>query len=256
MTRSRTGTLPLTVLAIAAVGLLLAACGSSGSERTTTPAGATTDTTNHGEMNHGEMNHDEMNHDEINHGDMGAGRTAAAGVGDAATGDALRHTHDAEFPTLAQRLATATPSERAAATDLLARIDVALARYADESVARSDGFVPNPNAGRLIHYRNVAHRRDDHELDPTHLEGLVYARTRTGRLVLLGALFTVRPGEAAPTPAGDIFRWHTHDPSCAHFLVGPGECADTFRMLHVWATDVVPVLDPWQQHFRDALGRA
>lgn len=241
MTRSRT----VAVAALAVSGLLLAACGSSGSERTTTAAGATADAMHHREMGSGEMSSGEMD---------GGGTTMEGGDG-ASGDDAMRHLHDEDFAPLATRLAAATPSERAAAADLLARIDTALARYADESVARADGFLPNPNAGRLIHYRNVANRRDDRELDPTHLEGLVYARDRTGRLVLLGALFTVRPGEVAPTPAGDIFRWHTHDPSCAHFLIGAGECADTFRMLHVWTTDAVAVADPWQQHFRAAAGR-
>ncbi|MGZ6932559.1 MAG: hypothetical protein ACXVK4_18675 [Acidimicrobiia bacterium] len=176
--------------------------------------------------------------------DMGPGR-----------GTGMGHAGDMVLPPLSSRRKAASPAQREAADDLLARIRAVVAKYEDESVARADGFVPNPNGSRLIHYRNIANRRDDRELDPDHLEGLVYARSRAGRLVLLGALFTVRPHEVAPTPAGDIFRWHTHDPSCPHFLVGPGECADTFRMLHVWTTSAMPVLDPWQQHFGAAIGR-
>jgi len=185
--------------------------------------------------------------------------TTQRGVGDMGAMDSMGGTGhgmgDMGFPPLATRLAHASTKQRHAASTLLTRLRTQLAPYEDEDAARADGFVPNDTTKRLIHYRNVANRRDDRELDPTHLEGLVYAHGADGRLHLLGALFTVRPGEVAPTPAGDIFRWHTHDPSCADFLVHPGECRDTFRMLHVWTTKAIPIRDPWQQHFRDAVDR-
>lgn len=165
------------------------------------------------------------------------------------------HGHGADFPPLASRLAAATPVERSAAADLLARTRATLQAYESESAARAAGFEPNPNGGRLIHYRNFANRRDDRQLDPEHPEGLVYVRTVTGTLQLLGAVFTVRAGEPAPTPGGAIFRWHTHDSSCPNFLVAPGACQDTFRMLHVWTTDAVKVVDPWNQMPRAAFGR-
>ncbi len=158
-------------------------------------------------------------------------------------------------PSLATRRAAATAAERAAADDLFARTRISLERFAAEPDAVAAGFTPAPNAtGRVIHYRNVANRRDGHELDPEHPEGLVYARNRSGALVLLGAVFTVAPGETAPAPAGDIFRWHTHDPRCDTFLVPAGGCSETFRMLHIWTTTAVEVLDPWTQPFRAAIG--
>lgn len=160
-------------------------------------------------------------------------------------------------PPLASRRADATGGERAAADALFARTQASLVRFADEPDAVAAGFVPAPNAtGRLIHYRNIANRRDASALDPDRPEGLVYARSPSGALVLLGAVFTVQAGETAPTPAGEIFRWHTHDPRCATFLVPAGGCPDTFRMLHVWTTTSVDVVDPWIQTFRAAIGRS
>ena len=82
----------------------------------------------------------------------------------------------------------------------------------------------------------------------------MYLRDSAGGLRLLGALYTVRPGEPAPSPGGDIFFWHTHDPSCGSFLVPTGGCTDTFRMLHVWTAPAAA--DPWIQPVRAAFGRA
>jgi hypothetical protein len=162
--------------------------------------------------------------------------------------------HHVALPPLELRLAAATPAQRAATADLLARTRAALAAYTSESAARGAGFVPANATKRVIHYRNVANRRDDHELDPVRPEGLVYLRDATGGLRLLGALYTVRPGEPAPTPGGNVFSWHTHDPVCGSFLVPGGGCTDTFRMLHVWTAPGAH--DPWIQPVREAFGRS
>lgn len=163
--------------------------------------------------------------------------------------------HDMTQPPLATRRAAATPAERDAADDLFARTRSSLERFAAEPDAVAAGFTPAPKAtGRVIHYRNLAHRRDGHALDPDRPEGLVYARSRSGALVLLGAVFTVQSGGTAPAPAGAIFRWHTHDPRCETFLVPAGGCSDTFRMLHIWTTTAADVVDPWTQPFRAAIG--
>ena len=220
-------------MAVVTAGLVLGLAAACGPTTTATPDATPTTTTTAGR----------------HHGDGGTDRSMGgmSGMDD--------HQHGASLPPLTSRLAAATETERAAATDLLTRIRATLAPFESEPAARAAGFVPNPNGHRLIHYRNVANRRDGHELDPEHPEGLVYARTTTGALRLLGAVFTVHAGEPAPTPGGAIFRWHTHDPKCPTFLVAPGTCADTFRMLHVWTTDAIHIVDPWSQHFRDAIGR-
>jgi hypothetical protein len=81
----------------------------------------------------------------------------------------------------------------------------------------------------------------------------VYLEQPDGSLRLLGAVYTVHRAEPAPTHGGPIFRWHTHDETCGSFYVEPGSCEDTFRMLHVWTTDDVEIVDPWIQPFRFAL---
>jgi hypothetical protein len=183
--------------------------------------------------------------------DMGSGGTGGMGTGGEMGG--MDMGHDASMPPLATRLADATPAQRDAAADLLARTKATIAPYASEPAARAAGFVPANVTKRIIHYRNVTNRRDDHELDPTRPEGLVYFRGPTGAMTLLGALYTARPGEPAPTPGGDIFSWHTHDPSCGTFLVPSGGCATTFRMLHVWTAP--RAADPWIQPVQLAFGR-
>jgi hypothetical protein len=183
-------------------------------------------------------------------GGMDMGGTDMGGMGMGGSG----HGHDAALAPLTERLADATPAQRDATADLLARTKATLTPYASEPAARAAGFVPNDVTRRVVHYRNVANRRDDHELDPSRPEGLVYLRLATGELHLLGALFTVRPGERAPTPGGGIFSWHTHDPGCGSFLVPAGGCTDTFRMLHVWTAPAA--VDPWIQPVRDAFGRS
>jgi len=183
--------------------------------------------------------------------DMGDGSMGGMDMGSMG---GMGHAHDATMPPLATRLADATAAQRDAAADLLARTKATIAAYASEPAARAAGFVPANLTKRVIHYANVANRRDDHELDPTRPEGLVYFRDATGGLTLLGAFFTVRPGEPAPTPGGDIFSWHTHDTSCTTFLVPPGGCAATFRMLHVW-TAPGAAADPWLQPIQLAFGR-
>lgn len=220
------------VAALFLVGMLLAGCSGADATEGSAPRSTTT-TAPAGHVHH----HSAV--EPAPPGDPHAGHT---------------HGHDATIPPLASRLADAAPAQRTAAADLLALTRATLAPFASESAARAAGYVPNDAAKRIVHYRDFANRRDGRALDPEHPEGLVYLRTAGGDLRLLGAVFSVRPGETAPTPGGDIFFWHTHTPSCGSFLVPVGTCTDTFRMLHVW-TDTIAV-DPWIQSPRLAFGRA
>jgi hypothetical protein len=222
------------VAALFAVLLVAAACAGAGGTTDDHAAGGSTTPTSRPAVRPGG-------------GDMGGMNMGGMDMGGGG------HTHDAALPPLAERLADATPAQRGATADLLAHTKATLTAYASEPAARAAGFVPNDVTKRVVHYRNVANRRDDHELDASRPEGLVYLRLPTGELHLLGALFTVRPGEPAPSPGGDIFSWHTHDPSCGSFLVPAGGCADTFRMLHVWTAPAAK--DPWIQPVRGAFGR-
>lgn len=164
------------------------------------------------------------------------------------------HMHHEMSAPLKERMASATPAQRRAAASLLAKTTTSLQRFQYEPDAVAAGFVAQPSGNRLIHYRNTRNRRDGRALDPNVPEGLVFVRTANGELRLLGAVFTVHRGETAPTPGGPIFQWHTHDENCGSFLLEPGECPSTFRMLHVWTTDAVTIADPWIQPFRMAMG--
>jgi hypothetical protein len=229
------GVTALLVLAAVAALVGVAACGGAGTTAGGGGGGLTPTTTAAGTHPHDDM------------GGMDMGGMDMSGPGTAS------HAHDATLAPLATRLAAATPAQRAATADLLALTRAAIAPYESEAAARAAGFVPNDATKRVVHYKNIANRRDDGQLDPAHPEGLVYFRGPTGTLRLLGALYTVRPGEPAPTPGGDVFFWHTHQPSCGSFLVPAGTCADTFRMLHVWTAPGAP--DPWIQPVREAFGR-
>jgi hypothetical protein len=118
-----------------------------------------------------------------------------------------------------------------------------LAALGEPDTAIAAGFRPPASPrGATVHYRNPAHIRDGRVLDPSRPEGLVYF-TRDGvQPVLLGAFFVATPGIDAPTPAGDLAVWHSHDPSCgAFFATAQAPCTDTRRMLHVWSIDRSPL---------------
>ncbi len=96
--------------------------------------------------------------------------------------------------------------------------------------------------------------------DPDRPNGLVYYTAGAGDPVLLGAFFIVPPDMPAPSPAGDLVVWHSHDPSCTGFLATEDEpCADTRRMLHVWTADQFELVrrqsgQPVEAEFSDPFG--
>jgi hypothetical protein len=163
--------------------------------------------------------------------------------------------HQHALPPLGLREGQATAAERAAAAQLLADTKAAVAPYQDIDNAKAGGFTPNrTQVGNItVHYPHAANRRDDLQLDPAHPEGLMYRHNADGTSTLLAVVYTASAGEPAPTPAGPIFSWHTHQ-ACDDFFVEPGECTDNFRMLHVWVAD--GVVDPFAGTFREAMGVA
>jgi hypothetical protein len=139
------------------------------------------------------------------------------------------------------------------AEHLVATTRETLEPYASEPEAVLDGYVPNEIAGGPnVHYRHAGRRGDGKVLDPTAPEGLVYRRADGGELVLLGAVFVARPGEEAPLPGGDAFRWHTHAPDCG-MHPAPGECEHRQRMMHVWISGAAAVHHPFADSFREAV---
>jgi hypothetical protein len=161
-------------------------------------------------------------------------------------GMVAQHTHVAPLS------APPTYQQRLAAADLVDATRAGIAAYADVTVAQADGYhATTPLTVAAVHFANTAYEQDDDVLDPSRPEGLVYAGSADG-LVLVGALFTLpRLGMEGPTPGGTITHWHTHDNVCIALpvmaLVGmatplgacpPGSVnVTTPGMMHIWTVD-------------------
>ena len=134
-------------------------------------------------------------------------------------------------------VASATPEQKSAAADLLARTESATAPYADPSAAQAAGFdfqtsltraeQRNPNlaqrlqqvdAGRMparmpmLHVANRANFRDGTVLDPSAPEVLMYAYEGRDAWKLVGVMYAANESypQAPPDPGGPITRWHYH----------------------------------------------
>jgi hypothetical protein len=155
-----------------------------------------------------------------------------------------RHEHDhPQLPPYEQRYASASPEEQAAADALLADVRTTLAAYEDVDAAVAAGYqAPRHPRGPIAHYVNPSVADEGHLLDPSHPNGLVYYTGGNDGPVLLGAFFVTPPGTAAPTPAGDLVVWHSHNPGCPGvFATADAPCTDVRRMLHVWTAEQVSV---------------
>lgn len=140
-------------------------------------------------------------------------------------------------------VASATPAQRAGATELLQQTRAAIAPYADLSTAAQAGYdleaaltrvrarrgVPEDRMPKMLHVPNLAAFCDGKVLDPAVPEVLMYAR-EAGGWKLAGAMFTagqVFP-KAPPVPGGPITRWHYHPVGARasglmmHVFVGTG----------------------------------
>lgn len=143
-----------------------------------------------------------------------------------------------------------TPEQQDAAARLLAETNAGIERFRDVAVARAEGYRPDRLGGDTTHWLSRRNEKDGHILDPTRPEGLVYANTSSGP-VLLGAVFQMPAGKAGPVVGGSLTVWHKHQNICFSALARTisgiaspfGRCpagsvmADTPEMIHVW---VVP----------------
>jgi hypothetical protein len=178
---------------------------------------------------------------------------AGEGEGDEATGEGEGGGHGKhEHPELApygERFDDASGDEQEAADELLADVTTTLEAYADVDDAVAAGYrAPRDPKGRRWHYLNPELVRDDNQLDPDEPEGLVYYTVEGHDPVLIGAFFVTPKGAEAPTPAGDLVVWHSHDPACAGFFATADEpCTTTRRMLHVWTADTITMVGRRQE---------
>jgi len=186
----------------------------------------------------------------VSHADHVAGHdhahsasTATQSATPAAVPEGTGHQH-------ADCTAPVTDAQRAAADTLVEKTRATLDRYVDFGTATADGFVPiSPPGQVVVHYGRPAAVLDDHVLDPSAPEALVYAFPKQIGPVLLGALYLDADGKP-PTPGGCLTRWHDHSNLClapgqgmVAFVASDGSCPPgsankrTQAMMHVWRYD-------------------
>jgi len=108
-----------------------------------------------------------------------------------------------------------TPQQQAAATDLYEETAAAIEPYRDSRTAWAAGYRPNGSTTLpSTHWVNDAYTKAGYVMDPHHPQGLVYANSHHGP-VLLGAMFEMKGiGVFGPDPGGPLTAWHQHQNIC------------------------------------------
>jgi len=124
-----------------------------------------------------------------------------------------RHVHAGAL--LQATNAVATQQQWDAANELYRQTKDAIAPYADWRVAWAAGYRPGGPAGMpSTHWMNQRYVDAGYVMDPQHPQGLVYANSKHGP-VLLGAMFEMKKiGEFGPDPGGPVTAWHQHENIC------------------------------------------
>lgn len=145
----------------------------------------------------------------------------------------------------------ATPEQQAAAAQLYAQTKAAIVPYQDWHRAWAAGYRPGGSQTLpSTHWMNQRFVKAGYVLDPQHPQGLVYANTPHGP-VLLGAMFQMRNiGQFGPDPGGPLTAWHEHENICVTpfgfefslmtpYATCPLGAIDITvpAMLHVWIVD-------------------
>ena len=151
----------------------------------------------------------------------------------------------------------ATRAQRGRAERVLAQLMSAaeVGNWANVGAAERAGFntrtAPRKPGDLSIRYFHAERREEPRGrtiLDPRRPKALIYANAPGRPLALVGAMWSMRPGELGPTPGGPITRWHTHV-VCAKrgqrgvTPPGSGKCPPGTKlvqgrseMFHVWFT--------------------
>jgi hypothetical protein len=145
----------------------------------------------------------------------------------------------------------ATPEQVAAAQRLYDATATAIEPYRDWHAAWAAGFRPGgPQDMPSTHWMNQRNVDAGYVMDPQHPQGLVYANTKHGH-VLLGAMFQMQHiGQFGPDPGGPLTAWHQHENICFtpfgfefSFMTPTATCPlgaidiSASPMLHVWIVD-------------------
>jgi len=160
-----------------------------------------------------------------------------------------RHVHAGAL--LQSTNAVATQQQWDAANQLYRETQAAIAPYADWHQAWAAGYRPGGSQTMpSTHWMNQRFVDAGYVMDPQHPQGLVYANTRHGPM-LLGAMFQMkRIGEFGPDPGGPVTAWHQHENICFtpfgfefSLMTPTATCPlgaisiSAPPMLHVWIVD-------------------
>ena len=161
--------------------------------------------------------------------------------------------HSDEHGTSGPRTAVSA-ADRANAAAIVASTESATAGFADVGAAEAAGYRwigDGATSGSYRHYVKPEYLLDGLDLDPEHIESLVYRVTAAGTLELVSGMYILAPGttmDEVPDVAGALTPWHVHTNLCwsGRGIVGTndsGACpagsinAVTPPMLHVWVVD-------------------
>ncbi len=160
-----------------------------------------------------------------------------------------RHVHAGAI--LQSTNAEPTAAQQQAATELYAQTAAGISSYRDWHVAWAAGYRPSGSTSMpSTHWSNSAYDKAGYVLDPQHPQGLVYANTHHGP-VLIGAMFEMpHIGQFGPDPGGPLTAWHQHENICfsplglefslmTPYATCPIGAIDVSvpAMLHVWIVD-------------------
>jgi hypothetical protein len=171
----------------------------------------------------------------------------AAGAESAAHGHDTGHVH-----------ATGSCQPSSAQLGTASRLDAdtrrGLARFADLRDAVAAGYSPHVRAVESIkHFFNPAYVTDGRVLDPARPEGLLYAYTTRGPVLVAAVYLMNRAGEPGRAVGGCLTQWHAHDEFCSSDPANgkidgvrrrggrcpPGQVSwAALPMLHTWVIDV------------------
>ena len=145
----------------------------------------------------------------------------------------------------------ATPEQVAGAQSLYDETFAAITPYRDWHNAWAAGYRPGgPDNMPSTHWMNQRYLDAGYVMDPRRPQGLVYANSKHGP-VLLGAMFQMkRVGEFGPDPGGPLTAWHQHQNICVtpigfefSLMTPTATCpigaidVSVPAMLHVWIVD-------------------
>jgi hypothetical protein len=147
-----------------------------------------------------------------------------------------------------------TSTQLVAAARLVADTRRGLGRFVGLRDALRAGYAPNqPAPAAIKHYFNPGYVTDGRVLDPARPEGLLYAFTARGPVVVAAVYLMNRAGQPGRAVGGCLTRWHVHDDLCSSdpgngLITGvrspDGRCPSgqvpwgAPRMLHTWVIDV------------------